>query len=225
MQREELPNLRIADSPIPFCDEVRNLGLIIDQNLSWASHVNKITKSVNQSLYPLLKFKYVIPTSLKAQLVSTLILPLFDYSDIAYQDLSQELSLKLQRSMNRCIRFIFNLQLSDHITEYINKLSWLKLESRRRLHTLSLLYQILNTKTPRYLSCEFRSLDTVHMTNTRGNHNLVIPHHRTVIYNKSFTVTACREWNNLNLSTRNSLSLASFKRRLHKELFNSQLAD
>jgi hypothetical protein len=222
IRKNELPPLSINGNQIPFCETVKNLGILIDENLSWSSQVNKICKSVRKSLFPLLKLKYVIPASLKKQLISTLIIPLIDYADVVYQDLSEELSLKLQRLFNACIRFIFNLQISDRITKYIDKLSWLKLSYRRQLHTLSLLHQILNTNTPHYLLENFKTQDQVHKTNTRGNKTLVIPQHRTVVYNKSFTVTACREWNKLNPDLRKASSISLFKRALHKTLLKSQ---
>jgi hypothetical protein len=221
IQKNELPPLIINGNPIPYCESVKNLGILMDETLSWSLQVNKISKSVHKSLFPLLKLKYLVPVSLKKHLISTLILPLFDYADVVYLNLSDELSLKLQRLLNACVRFIFNLKISDHITEYFNKLSWLKLCDRRQMHTLSLLYQILNTNTPHYLVENFKTQDQVHKTNTRGNKNLVIPQHRTVIYNKSFTVTACREWNKLSLTIREAPSLATFKRALHKTLLKT----
>ena len=85
-------------------------------------------------------------------------MPHFDYADIVYQDLSKDLSIKLQRAQNASVRFIFNLKKYDHISGAFKKLSWINLASRRKLHILSSVYGVLQSKTPQYLFSEFVSL-------------------------------------------------------------------
>ncbi|KAG8222553.1 hypothetical protein J437_LFUL016754, partial [Ladona fulva] len=52
-------------------------------------------------------------------------------------DLSGELSVKLQCMQNAAVRFIFNLKKYDHVSKHYSKLSFLKLDSRRKQHILS----------------------------------------------------------------------------------------
>ncbi|KAJ4427844.1 hypothetical protein ANN_25623 [Periplaneta americana] len=70
-------------------------------------------------------------------------------------DLSSELSVKLQRVQNMCVRYVCNIRRYDHISPSFASLSWLRLKERRTLDSLSLLFRILHTSTPNYLSSLF----------------------------------------------------------------------
>jgi len=128
-------------------------------------------------------------------LVKTLIFPHFNYCDTVINDMTVELSDRLQRAQNYCVWFIFNLRRDDHVTPFFSQLSLLKLNSLRNYHILYLLQSILTWKSPIYLSELFNFLSDVSERNTRqGSSLLAIPTHRTSFFNKSFTVTACRLW-------------------------------
>ncbi|KAJ4431494.1 hypothetical protein ANN_20092 [Periplaneta americana] len=98
-------------------------------------------------------------------------MPHFDYCDVLLSDLSSELSVKLQRAQNICVRYVCNIRRYDHISPSFESLSWLRLKERRTLHSLSLLFRILHILTPNYLSSRFSYL--------YPNHDL-IPDHLSV---------------------------------------------
>ncbi|KAJ4426432.1 hypothetical protein ANN_27246 [Periplaneta americana] len=86
----------------------------------------------------------------------------FDYCDALLSDLSSELSVKLQRAQNMCVRYVCNIRRYDHISPSFASLSWLRLKDRRTLHSLSLLFRILHTSTSNYLSSRFSYLYSNH---------------------------------------------------------------
>jgi hypothetical protein len=212
---DTIPKPTLNGYHIPLNDSVKNIGLSINANLQWSQQVTNICKKVYMSLQNLRRLGYFLPPSLKAQLVKSLIMPHFDYGDIIYQDLSGELTLKLQRAQNAAVRFIFNLRKYDHISESYNKLGWLKLDYRRKLHILSSFYNISRTHTPEYIANEFVSLDSVHNRNTRGCKKLLIPLHRTETLHNSYVITASKLWNSLPDNIKLSVSSHSFKRKCH----------
>ena len=64
------------------------------------------------------------------------------------------------------------------------KLSWLRLRERRTFHSLSLLFKILVTSTPSYLSNRFNRLSHFHNLGTRSQQCSVlsIPSHNISLY-------------------------------------------
>jgi len=81
---------------------------------------------------------------------------------------------------------------------YFNQLSVLKLNILREYHMLCLLFSIIKTRSPSYLSENFNFLSNISERVTRqGSSTIAIPIHRTAIYNKSFTVSVSRLWNSL----------------------------
>lgn len=175
-------------------------------------------------MHALKRLRNFLPTRLKQTLIQTLVMPYFDYCNILYGDLSVELSQKLQRVHNTCVRFIFNVRFHDHVSKYFHQLSWLRLQNRRLVHSLCLLYQILKFSTPLYLASRFTFLFSHHNHGTRSQHNLLlsIPGHHTTSYSHSFTIATARSWNSLSHDIRGSRSLHSFKSALIKQLLSTE---
>ena len=193
-----VPKLILNDKPLLYCDNVKNLGLTMNKTLNWTTQVKETCKRVFAGIHSLKRVSHCLPQEVKVMLVKTLVFPHFNYCDVVYNYMTVELSDRLQRAQNYCLRFIYNLRCDDHVTPYFNQLSVLKLKYLREFHILRLLYSVLETHTPSYLSERFSFLSSISERNTRnGSSTLVIPAHRTTIFNKSFTVTASRLWNSL----------------------------
>jgi hypothetical protein len=192
------PKLRLNNYPLKYCDRVKNLGLTIDKNLSWTVQVTEISNRVFASIHSLKRFALYLPLNIKLLLVKSLAFPHFNYCDSVINDMTVELSDKLQRVQNYCIRFVFNLKRRDHVTPFYNQLSILKLKELRKYRILMLLHAIITNNSPVYLSERFVFISQISSRITRlGSSLLSIPIHRTVAYNKSFTISACRYWNDL----------------------------
>ncbi len=88
----------------PYCSEVKNLGVIINNNLNWDSHVNKVTKLVYSRIGSLRIVGKFLPVSIKKIAIESLVFSHFDYCDVVYNDLNLELVKRLQRTQNACIR-------------------------------------------------------------------------------------------------------------------------
>ena len=103
-----------------------------------------------------------------------------------------------------CVWYICKICRSDHVTLPLEKLSWLLLRERRTFHSLFLLFNILNTSTPRYLSNRFSRLSQFHNLRTRSQQCSVlsIHSHNTSLYSSTFTVCLAKTWNSLLLPIR-----------------------
>ncbi|KAG7310166.1 hypothetical protein JYU34_004718 [Plutella xylostella] len=144
----------------------------------------------------------------------SLLLPILDYADVCYLDLTEALLNKLERLQNTCIRFIFGLRKYDHVSGYRAKLKWLPIRDRRNLRILCLLFSILHEpNSPSYLKSMFNFLSDTHNRHLRSSHNLLLslPLHRSGFMLNSFSVTAVRLWNDLPESIRKAPSRPLFK--------------
>ena len=212
-----LPPVLINSDVIPFSKTVKDLGIILDNNMSWDSQVSEVSRKIFASLGSLRRLRNFLPIPTKISLANTLLLPILDYADICYLDLREEQLNKLERIQNLCIRFIFGLRKFDHISDFRKKLKWLPIRLRRNTHILHLLYCILfNPISPPYLKERFEFLGGTHSRTLRSERNLTlkIPSHTSSFYSSSFTVTACRLWNSLPLYVRNAKTFLTFKHRL-----------
>lgn len=219
----QLPPILLEASVIPLSDKVVSLGLTIDQSLQWRQQTLVTCKKVYGSLHSLYRLKNMLSLKTKAHLIQTLVFPFFDYCSVVMCDMKQELKLKLQRSMNSCVRFIFNSKKRDHITPFYRELKWLKLPDRWKLQTAVLLHKTIQSKNPSYLSDFLQPLSGSHDIATRAGNKLKIAPHRTDFFSKSFAVGGARLWNSIPEGIRNLGSAGSFRTAYRGLLFeNSQ---
>ena len=222
--RPSTSSLVLQDKQIPFCSTVRNLGVIFDEHLSWDPHVTSVCQKVFSILNMLNRFRTLFTTTLKQRLVEALLLPHLDYCDVVYSSINAKLVSKLQKAQNASVRFVCSLRFYDHISPSYKKLSWLKVDQRRRYHSLCLLHRTLTTQEPKYLISKIQSLPSYHEHNTRSrdNSHLAIPCHKTSLYTRSFAVSSVRQWNELPGNIRGATTVKSFKKLLWNYLSDSQ---
>ncbi|KAI5739250.1 hypothetical protein M8J77_016864 [Diaphorina citri] len=216
-----VPPILLNGAVIPIVNVAKNLGVMVDDTLSWKEHVKHVRKKVFYCLYTLGKFRGIFPMELKRKLVECLVFPHFDYCDQVYGGLSGELAQSLQVAQNACVRYVCNLRRYDHVSDFYTQLKWLSLEKRRNVHDLTLLFKILTTQMPHYLHEVFQYLSDLghYPTRSQNTRALEIPLHRTLAYSNSFHIRAARLWNNLPVDIRNTLSTDGFKV-LVKEFFS-----
>lgn len=219
---EPCPPLMLGGSIIPLSPTVKNLGIIIDQTLSWKAQVMSVRKKVFYCLHSLRRLKNVLPDKLRNRLIQSLVFPHFDYCDSLFSNLSVNLQRLLQVAQNNCIRFCCNIPYMDRVTPYYLHLSWLKLDGRRKLHQGVLTYKILHQLAPPYLSLNFNCLSN-RRYNTRGVNPLAMPVHRTHTFHSSFIVSSTSLWNSIPRVVRDSPTIATFRTRFKEHLLRTAM--
>ncbi|KAJ4431036.1 putative polypeptide N-acetylgalactosaminyltransferase 9 [Periplaneta americana] len=102
-------------------------------------------------------------------------------------------------------------------------IDWLKVDKKRNLHSLILLFEIWNSSIPSYMSSRFTYLSSYHNLNILSRHEtlLTIPSHRTSSYSSSFTIALPRLWNSLPASIRDCRNKIEFKHKLTRHLVSN----
>lgn len=222
LDHDALPPVYYENELIAYAKKAKNLGVIIDCNLSWNEHINGVSKKLCFSFHSFKRLQKFLPFKTRLTLAQALLLSLLDYADISYLDANEELLNKLERLQNLCIRFIYGLRKYDHVSAYRTKLNWLPIRRCRDFHIMSFLYSVLYNPTfPSYLRERFDFL-VPHDVSSRSTKSLILklPSHSSTRYSGSFTVHAARLWNSLPISIRESQSLNIFKSRLKEHLLS-----
>jgi Reverse transcriptase (RNA-dependent DNA polymerase) len=218
LSKMSVPDVSIRGTVIPRCTTAKNLGLVFDECFSWEPHVNTIIRSCFAILKPLFRNRKFLSQNVRLILIQSLITPKFDYCDIVFMHMSINLQNKLQKMLNLCIRFIFNLRKYDHISLYQKKLKWLDLADRRLLHLGCLIYKTKQNQKPDYLCDMLKSTNEIHMYNTRPR--MFIPDVSNVAGKKCFNFCGPNFWNSIPCIIQNSENFQLFKRQLTKHLRN-----
>lgn len=130
--------------------------------------------------------------------------------------------IKLQRAQNACVRFVSGTRKYDHISPVFLELGWMNLEQRRTLSIAVLMWNVFRFGQPSYLREMFVQVFEVHTRSTRLNPNrLVVPIHRICKFSKSFHVTACHLWNELEIYSLIDSAPSTIKTKLKKAVIKS----
>ena len=222
-----VPPVTFDGTVIPFSSDVKDLGLHVDTCLDWRKQVATVSRKVTGTLRSLYRLKNFLPSHIKAMLVQALIFPIIDYGDVCYYDLNADLLNKLDRLLNNCIRFVFNLRKYDHVSAHRSRLKWLPIRQRRALRALTTLFSLLDKPTsPSYLTSRFQYLCSAHTKTLRSSNNRLLrcPSHRSGFIQSSFFVQAVFLWNALPQEIRMATSRFSFKLKAREHIFK-KLAD
>lgn len=211
--------VEIGGIQLGFEECVKNLGIMVDCNLSWDEQVIQTCNKIYKGLYQLRRLAFHLPQDVKLKIVQAMLFPILDYCAITYMDMTVEISNKLQVAQNACIRFILKLPIFEHVTPHYQKLGWLKIKEWRKFRVGVLLYKILKNKQPEYLLNKFEYMSNVHSKNTRAAAKMLqVPIHRTVMYAKSFEVVAVQVHNEYMDLFNSGLSISAFKQKLKDKL-------
>jgi len=151
------------------------LGIILDKNLSYNQHINKISSSIAQHIGSLSAIKRFVSVSIRRQIYMTIVQPKLYYGILVWGHKASKLHL-LQK---RAVRVISGAKYNAHADPLFKNLKILKCEDIYKLQILKLYHNIVNHLSPNY----FRNLplirsNEIHDYNTRTNSNFYKPHVR-----------------------------------------------
>ena len=192
------------------------LGIVLDSNISWSSHIDYLCNKVSSRIGIL---KCIMPC-LKLPSAQTVckstIQPLFDYCRVV-SDTCTETSLRLQRLQNRTRRVILLTDNCNQSASVRAKLNWSTLQQRRKYNKAILTYKCLNNHLEG-LDMNYLHHSEIHSYNTREKDKFVLPKPRTEYMKGTFKYTSITLWNPLSKNIQNSDSVSSFKRQMSEIL-------
>ena len=214
-----LDDIKLGPDVIEREYAVKNLGIMFDETFSWSKHVNLITAKAYGKLKHAYRFKNFLSPQAKLHLSETYILSQFNYGDIILQGLSNQLSQKIQKIQNSCIRYSFGLKKFDHISHIRKSNNILCMKDRRLLHSLTLVFKITKNIAPVYLSDRINYRNSLHNYNTRRKNEIITPLARSSIRSKSFFVDVVNHFNEFTRVVEvSNLSIATFRKKCIKYL-------
>ena len=166
---------------------------------------------INKKLGLLKRIRYCLPLDAKLLFFKSYVLPLFDYADTVWGDRgNSNLMLQLQSLHNKAAKIILDLPIGSSASEALNKLKWKTLARRRAEHRATFIYKCLNNLFSHRFNIEFNNDKHDYITRCKNNIRKSTSSRNWEHWTS--TNFASNDWNKLDLSIRQSLSLASFKR-------------
>ena len=164
-------NITCHNVTVASTSSVNYLGAILNQTLSGEEMGNRTIKRANSRLKFLYRKGKCLSTYARKLLVSSLIQPHFNYACTSwFSGLSKTIKNKLQITQNKLIRYILKMDARSHIdANSFIELNWLPVESRVNQMKLNIMYKIINSEAPEYLTNDFDFAGTSHNYTTRSS--------------------------------------------------------
>ena len=111
------------------------LGVLLSEDLKWASHVAHVTSSANQTFGVIRRNFRTASVECKSQLYCSLVRPKLEYANSAWYPYLQKYKHRLDMAQHRAARVCYNNYLREPgvVTNMLNELEWPSLEGRRTL--------------------------------------------------------------------------------------------
>ncbi|KAK3516053.1 hypothetical protein QTP70_004001 [Hemibagrus guttatus] len=142
--------ISLSNSMISPTASARNLGVTMDNQLSFSSPVTNVTRSCRFLLYNIRRIWPFLSTQATQVLVQSLVISRLDYCNSLLAGLPLNAIHPLQMIQNAAARLVFNLPKFSHTTPLLRSLHWLPVAARIRFKTLMLAYKAKNGPAPSY---------------------------------------------------------------------------
>ena len=216
-------SLLVGGNIIKPSTTVRDLGVLLDSELSLKQHVNRVVSSCYYHIRRLRQVSHCVGQDVMKQLASSFILSRLDYCNSILAGLPKSTIATLQRVQNAAARMVLNLRPRESVSDGLRQLHWLPIESRIQFKLCLLMHLIHTGRSPLYLS-ETVQLVSDHASRTglrsASTARYILPRLRTVFGERAFSFSGPKAWNALPDRFHSIESTDSFKKQLKTFLFN-----
>ena len=154
MLKHDLSDLsvNVGGNVIKPSEKVRDLGVILDQTLSFDDHISTICQSAHFHIRNIGRIRNLLSFDACATLIHALIGSRLDYCNSLLYNIADAKVERLQKVQNQAARILTRSPRRDHITPVLKQLHWLKVRERIRYKVLILAHKSFYETAPQYLS-------------------------------------------------------------------------
>lgn len=199
------PVILINEQPVEYTAKKNNLGVIMNDRLTWDDHIVLICQKVYFGLKNLSSVNGLVPLDLRLKLVRALIIPHFTYADILFSNTGASQTNKLDLCFNACLRYIYKRKKFDHILDVRRNLLGCDLGTYYKFRLIMSLFKIIRIERPAYL------YNQLVFASSQRTCNLIIPR---AYSNRMLLSVSCRAalaWNSLPNWMKSETQIGRFK--------------
>ena len=206
-------------------ENIRNLGVIFDSQMTMADQISAISRSVTFHIRNISRIRRYLDFETCNHIVRSLVLSRLDYGNALLAGSNAKDIARLQRLQNWAAKLIFCKSRRDHASPLLHQLHWLPVNQRIYFKILLYVYKCLNGLGPAYLtSCLSLYSPAREGLRSASDFTRLVVHHihnRTVksAINRTFYLAAPGLWNALPQSIRCARTVSIFKKGLKSHLF------
>ena len=162
-------NLNINGTKIDQTTEFNFLGLKINSNLDWNSHIAMIMTKINRNIGIIRRLKHILPLHILTTLYYSLIHPHLHYMILAWGYNTDQVTI----AQKKALRLIHNEHYLSHTDPLFRSSKILKHKDLHQSAQLKFCYKYLHSELPDYFNnMNFDKNNDIHSHFTRNNDSL-----------------------------------------------------
>ena len=205
-------NIEIDGETIERVNELKYLGVIIDDKLTFKSHIDNVIKKMAKKYGVLCRLKNDLTLNSKILLYKSIISPHIDFCPSILFLANNTQILRLQRLQNKVMRLILKCNRYTSSSFMLDALQWLSVKQRVYFLTMVFLYKIFNSMLPRYLCDRIERGSSLHRYNTRNAEDPRTPHFLFSRSQNSLLYKGIKFFNSMPRQIKRAATMAEFKR-------------
>ena len=220
-----IPNLsdtlHLCNATIEFSDNTRNLGFLLDSDLTMKKHITKTCQAAYIELRRISSIRHYLTQDATKTLVQACIISRLDYCNSLLIGCPQTVLKPLQQVQNSAAKLIFKARKTHHCTPLFKELHWLPIEKRLTYKSACLSFHVISGTAPAYLTDLLQVYTPSRSLRSASDNRIfrVPRYNRKQHGGRAFSYSAVQIWNSLPYSVRHSPSFQSFKTNLKTHLF------
>ena len=206
--------LSLQGQPIAQVSHHKLLGVIIDEDLRWQHHIDRMCKKISSNLYLLAKLRPFVDVKSRLMFYNAHIKSHFDYASTVW-DGSADVHIGRLDSLNRRAAKLISDLNGSTTDQKLYQLKLLPLRKHLAFNKGMLMFKIRRNRIPKYISKFFKKQDCSY---TAYRQRFIPPKTRRDFFKTSLSFSGTELWNSLPLSVVTAGSLPTFRDALHKHL-------
>lgn len=216
--------IKIDQEAIEEVEELNFLGIILDHQLKFNTHINKLCKTVRTNLNCFRMIRHHIPVKAALLFFHAMILSHLSYCVTVWGQASQTTVKPIMSLYKQALKIMDQKPIMWHHCLIVQKYKLLNFESFIKFSFLKLIFKCINNQAPAVL-CPF-----VTKINTRGvatrraaGGNCIAEGRKTTFGHSSFSVIGTHFWNDLPTEIKTETNLKTFNRKVKHWLKENQI--
>ena len=221
--RPTISDLHLNNMTIPRQSQTKHLGVLINSNLRWKSHLTALLVSVTPqvTLCQRLAYHHKLSAAAIKTFYIMFIRPRLEYCSAVWSGASPGLLRGLEKVQLKVVRAMYRARQTSAYTSLLQKANLPTLAWRRREHCLIVLWKLINNQGPPQLSAALPlSASSRSARVLRSSHSLEFPCSSSSLRLSSFLCFVIPIWNALPSSVVSCTTESSFRSAL-RTLFSA----
>ena len=191
-------DIKIGNISLKLSEFVKYLGIHIDQNLTWKSHMHYISKKISKSVGMISKLRHYVDLPTQKHVYYSLVYPYLQYGISVWGNTYKTRLSRLNKLNNKAIRIMTFSHFQAHAPPLFRDLHILQLSDINYLYLALFMHNYVNKKLPEAFNDYATPASDMHNYNTRhASKNLCVLPSSTNYGKFSVKLKGITIWNNL----------------------------